>query len=126
MSATPAAAQRRRDSLLAFGYLVPALVIFGLFIFWPLVKSVLLSVQGTDIIGNPSGFVGFVNYSRLFTDPEFLQVLGVTFAFTVLTVVPSILIALLIALLLQDESAQSASSARRSRCRSPSPWPPRR
>jgi sn-glycerol 3-phosphate transport system permease protein len=101
MSTTTVVAQRRRESLMAFGYLVPALVVFGVFIFWPLVKSVLLSVQGTDIIGNPSGFVGFVNYTRLFGDPEFLKVLWVTFAFTVLTVFPSIVIALLVALLLQ-------------------------
>ena len=101
MSATTVGAQRRRESLMAFGYLVPALAVFVVFIFWPLVKSVLLSVQGTDIIGNPSGFVGFVNYARLFSDPDFLQVLWVTFAFTVLTVFPSILIALLVALLLQ-------------------------
>jgi sn-glycerol 3-phosphate transport system permease protein len=86
---------------MAFGYLVPALVVFAVFIFWPLGKSILLSVQGTDIIGNPSGFVGLVNYTRLFTDPDFLQVLWVTFAFTVLTVFPSIAIALVIALLLQ-------------------------
>lgn len=86
---------------MAFGYLVPALVVFGVFVFWPLAKSILLSVQGTDIIGNPSGFVGMVNYTRLFTDPDFLQVLWVTLAFTVLTVFPSILMALLIALLLQ-------------------------
>lgn len=101
MSATTVGAQRRRESLMAFGYLVPALAVFAVFIFWPLVKSVLLSVQGTDIIGNPSGFVGFVNYARLFSDPDFLQVLWVTLAFTVLTVFPSIFIALLVALLLQ-------------------------
>lgn len=87
---------------MAFAYLVPALVVFGVFIFWPLGKSILLSVQGTDIIGNPSGFVGFVNYTTLFSDPDFLQVLWVTFAFTVLTVFPSIAIALVIALLLQS------------------------
>src|SRR6476619_4574879 len=98
MSATTVGAQRRRESLMAFGYLVPTLAVFAVFIFWPLVKSVLLSVQGTDIIGNPSGFVGFVNYARLFSDPDFLQVLWVTFAFTVLTVLPSILIALPVAL----------------------------
>ncbi len=86
---------------MAFGYLVPALVVFGVFIFWPLGKSILLSVQGTDIIGNPSGFVGLVNYTKLFSDPDFLQVLWVTFTFTVLTVFPSIAIALVIALLLQ-------------------------
>jgi sn-glycerol 3-phosphate transport system permease protein len=99
--ATGAGAARRRGAWVALGYLVPALVVFGVFVFWPLVKSVLLSVQGTDILGNPSGFVGLVNYSKLFSDPDFLTVLWVTFAFTILTVVPSIAIALFIALLLQ-------------------------
>lgn len=101
-AATPVGREARREPFIAVLYLLPALVVFGVFIFWPLVKSILLSVQGTDILGNPSGFVGFVNYTRLFSDPDFLQVLWVTFAFTVLTVIPSIAIALLIALLLQS------------------------
>ena len=93
---------RGRGSWLALAYLLPALVVFGIFVFWPLVKSVLLSVQGTDILGNPSGFVGFVNYSKLVTDEDFLKVLWVTFAFTVLTVLPSIAIALFLGLMLQS------------------------
>jgi sn-glycerol 3-phosphate transport system permease protein len=100
--ATDAGATRRKEAVVALAYLLPALVVFGVFIFWPLVKSVLLSVQGTDILGNASGFVGLVNYSRLFSDPEFLTVLWVTLAFTILTVLPSIAIALFIALLLQS------------------------
>ena len=99
--ATGAGAGSRRHGLVAFTYLLPALVVFGVFMFWPLVKSVILSVQGTDILGNPSGWVGFVNYSKLFSDPGFGKVLWVTFAFTVLTVLPSIVISLVAALMLQ-------------------------
>jgi sn-glycerol 3-phosphate transport system permease protein len=99
--ATGAGSATRRHGLSAFAYLLPALVVFGVFVFWPLVKSVILSVQGTDILGNPSGWVGLVNYGKLFSDPDFAKVLWVTFGFTVLTVVPSIAIALLAALLLQ-------------------------
>jgi len=99
--ATGAGSATRRDGLSAFAYLLPALVVFGVFVFWPLVKSVILSVQGPDILGNPSGWVGFVNYGKLFSDPDFAKVLWVTLGFTVLTVVPSIAIALLAALLLQ-------------------------
>ena len=99
--ATGAGSATRRHGLGAFAYLLPALVVFGVFVFWPLVKSVILSVQGTDILGNPSGWVGLVNYGKLFSDPDFGKVLWVTFGFTVLTVVPSIAIALLAALLLQ-------------------------
>ena len=99
--ATGAGRARSSGPWLALLYLLPALVVFGIFVFWPLVKSVMLSVQGTDILGNPSGYVGFVNYRKLFTDPDFVKVLWVTFAFTVLTVLPSILIALVLGLLLQ-------------------------
>jgi sn-glycerol 3-phosphate transport system permease protein len=99
--ATGAGSATRRYGLSAFAYLLPALVVFGVFVFWPLVKSVILSVQGTDILGNPSGWVGLVNYGKLFSDPDFGKVLWVTLGFTVLTVVPSIAIALLAALLLQ-------------------------
>ena len=99
--ATGAGSASRRHGLAAYAYLLPALVVFGVFVFWPLVKSVVLSVQGTDILGDPSGWVGLVNYGKLFNDPDFAKVLWVTFGFTVLTVVPSIAIALLAALLLQ-------------------------
>lgn len=94
--------RRGHPSLAAFLYLVPALVVFGLFMFWPLGRSVFLSFQGSDLFGRPSGFVGGANYARLATGGEFGQVLGVTAAFTVLTVVPSILLGLALALLLNQ------------------------
>ena len=93
----------RRGGATALLYLVPALAVFGLFMFWPLVRSVILSVQGTDIIGRPSGFVGGESYARLLADPDFLQTLGVTLAFVLATVIPSILVALAIALALQEK-----------------------
>lgn len=92
----------RREQLGAFAYLVPALVVFALFLFFPLGRSVFLSFQGSDIFGRPAGFVGLDHFARLFTDPGFRQVLGVTAGFTALTVVPSIALALLLALLLNQ------------------------
>ena len=100
-SPAPAPRRRRSSSGLALLFLLPALAVFGVFVFWPLVRSVVLSFQGTDIIGRPGAFVGTANYERLFSDPDFVTVLGVTLAFTLLTVIPSILISLAIALLLQ-------------------------
>ena len=96
------ARRRRRESWGAFGYLVPALVVFGLFMFYPLVRSVLLSVQGSDIFGRPSGFVGAQNYASLLSDGAFGQVLAVTAGFTLLTVLPALLLALGLALLLNQ------------------------
>lgn len=82
-------------------YLLPALAVFGLFMFWPLIRSVIMSMHGTDIIGGQGAFVGLDNYTRLFRDPQFAKTVAVTGGFTLLTVIPSMLIALTIALLLQ-------------------------
>ncbi len=92
----------RRQSAGAFLYLVPALVVFAVFMFWPLGRSVFLSFQGSDLFGRPSGFVGADNYARLVGGGDFGQVLAVTAGFTVLTVLPSLLIALVLALLLNQ------------------------
>lgn len=93
---------RSRESRSALLYLLPALVVFALFMFYPLGRSVLLSFQGTDIFGSPSGFVGGQHYAQLVSDPGFRQVLVVTALFVVLTVVPSIVLALVLALLLNQ------------------------
>lgn len=83
-------------------FLLPALVVFAAFTFFPLGRSFFLSVQGSDIFGNPSGFVGLAHYARLLTDPHFARVLAVTAGFTVATVVPSIAGGLALALLLHQ------------------------
>jgi sn-glycerol 3-phosphate transport system permease protein len=94
----------RRDggSWGALLYLVPALVVFVAFFFFPLGRSIYLSFQRSDLFGRPRGFVGVEHYTDLFTDPGFGKTLLVTLGFTVLTVIPSILIGLVLALLLQE------------------------
>jgi len=91
-----------RESLGAFVYLVPALVIFIGFFFLPLARSFYLSFQRSDLFGRPNGFVGGKHYADLFTEPGFDKVLLVTLGFTLLTVIPSMVIGLLLALLLQN------------------------
>jgi sn-glycerol 3-phosphate transport system permease protein len=98
----PRSRRTRGASVVAFAYLVPALVVFALFMFYPLGRSIALSVQGSDIFGRPAGFVGAANYSALFSGGSFARVLGVTAGFTVLTVLPSIAISLVLALLLNQ------------------------
>ena len=42
--------------------LLPCLVVFALFIVWPLGKSVSLSLHGSDLFGRPDAFVGLQHY----------------------------------------------------------------
>lgn len=74
---------------------------FGLFIFWPLVRTFQLSTTGQDLFGRADRSVGFDNFSSVLHDPQFSQVLGITAGYVLLTVIPSILLALVLALLLQ-------------------------
>jgi sn-glycerol 3-phosphate transport system permease protein len=92
----------RREGWGAFVYLVPALAVFVAFFFFPLARSFYLSFQRSDLFGRPSGFVGLKHYADLVTDPGFGKTLLVTLGFTLLTVIPSIVIGLVLALLLQN------------------------
>jgi len=86
--------------LTALAFLVPSAVVFCAFIFYPLYRTFALSLHANDIIGRPTNFVGLDQFRQLFTDGSLLQVLVTTALFTVFTVVPSILIALVLSLLL--------------------------
>ncbi|MGE5592392.1 MAG: carbohydrate ABC transporter permease [Betaproteobacteria bacterium] len=80
-------------------YLLPAFAIFGAFVFYPLFKSLRLSLYITDIMGQPQVYVGFQQYRDIFTSGAFGESLAVTALFTVYTVVPSIAVSLLFALM---------------------------
>jgi len=94
--------QRRHEALVGWLFLLPSLIGLGLFVFYPLVRSVWLSLHGNDIFGGAGAFVGLRNYVEMLSSSGFRTVLLTTFLFTVLTVVPGVLGALLIVLLLES------------------------
>ena len=96
---------RAGEVLTALLFVAPSLLVFGLFTFWPLARSISLSFYGNDIIGRPTLFVGLAQYQELFGSPALRETLATTALYTVLTVVPSILLGLLLALLLQARIA---------------------
>src|SRR5690242_21834147 len=55
---------------LASALLLPTIVLLGLFIAYPFVKGVLLSVTDTRV-GVPGHFVGFANFEKLWRDDIF-------------------------------------------------------
>jgi len=90
-----------RERALGLALLAPSLAVFAIFLFWPLVRTFQLSTTGQDLFGRPDRNVGFGNFSAVLHDPQFGQVLGVTAGYVLLTVIPSILLALMLSLLLQ-------------------------
>ncbi|MRG59226.1 ABC transporter permease subunit [Agromyces sp. CFH 90414] len=59
---------RRRASLAGLVFLVPALVLFGYFAWWPIARSVVLAFQQTNLV-DPAEWVGWANFEQLFADP---------------------------------------------------------
>ncbi|UUZ90419.1 sugar ABC transporter permease [Paenibacillus sp. P25] len=92
-----------REHLLAYFFLAPSLLLFGIFLFYPMLKSVYLSFQLTDPRGRVAAFAGWDNYIELFSSDKFYQSLKVTLSFTPLTVPAGILIALVLAALTHNK-----------------------
>lgn len=91
----------RAETFTAALFLAPSLILFSLFIFYPLLRSVSLSFYGNDIIGRPGLFVGLDQYRQLFASPALRETLVNTALFTAYTVIPGLIVGLLLALLLQ-------------------------
>lgn len=90
---------RIRENMLAYAFLAPSLLLFGVFLFYPLLRSVYLSLYSTDPAGRVASFVGTENFKALFTSGLFLDGIRVTALFALLTVPSGMLIALVLAAL---------------------------
>jgi sn-glycerol 3-phosphate transport system permease protein len=89
---------RRRtltEWLRALPYLAPSLIAFTIFVFIPLIRSVILSMYGTNPIGQMTTFVGLKYYGRLLSSDSYHNSLLVTLKFVLLTV-PGVLVISLI------------------------------
>ena len=85
------------ETILGYVFLFPSLLLFAIFLFYPLIQTLYLSLHETDPRGRVASFVGFDNFTAIFTSERFYQSLGVTGLFTLLTVPTVIVIALMLA-----------------------------
>lgn len=57
-----------RGGLSTLAFLLPMLVIFGLFAWFPIIRAFVMSVQDTNLVTDPV-FVGLQNFQRVLADP---------------------------------------------------------
>ncbi|PKY89644.1 ABC transporter permease [Falseniella ignava] len=62
-------------NLKAFVFLFPTLLVFGMFLVWPLIYTVYLSFFKWNMISKNKVFVGFENYLTIFKDSSTKQIL---------------------------------------------------
>src|ERR1700754_1870340 len=84
---------------LAFVLLVPTLVLIGMFIAYPFVRGILLSVSNARV-GVPGDFVGLANFYKIFNDGIFRTSVYNTFLYTGVTTVFKLALGLWLAVLL--------------------------
>lgn len=92
-----------KSTLQALGYLLPMLVIIGIFTIYPIFKSVAMSFyEDYNIFTGEVGSYGLSNYQELLTDPDFYQALKNTVIYVLGVVPASLAISLGIAMLLNS------------------------
>jgi sn-glycerol 3-phosphate transport system permease protein len=81
-------------------YLAPTLIILTIFVFIPIVTSFQISLTRVAPFGGQFINVGFENYTRLFTSPEYRNTVRITLLFTLYTVPTGIFFSVALAILL--------------------------
>ncbi|MEI8050744.1 MAG: sugar ABC transporter permease [Actinomycetes bacterium] len=92
-------ARRRKNSGLAYALLIPSLIVFGVFTFFPFAKNFKLALyQNPPYPGLPSHYVGLSQAGSVLGSPEFHQSLISTFLFVAMVVPLGLLGGLVLAL----------------------------
>ncbi|NNU92786.1 sugar ABC transporter permease [Geobacillus sp. NFOSA3] len=90
-------------TLEGIAYLLPSLILFSIFLFYPMLRTMYLSLYVTDHQGNPVQFVGIENFVYLLKDASFLQSAKATLLFVCYTVPASVFLALCLALMANEK-----------------------
>jgi multiple sugar transport system permease protein len=91
----------RRGGLSSVVFALPVVVVFGVFSWWPIVRSVVMSFQKTNLVG-PARWVGWHNFVFVLTDPDLPTAIRNTLYFALLALVIGFPIPLVAAVLISS------------------------
>ncbi|WP_370637567.1 carbohydrate ABC transporter permease [Salinicoccus sp. ID82-1] len=94
---------KTRNFIKGILFLLPSIILFSVFLFYPMMKTVYLSFFLTDASGATTVFVGLQNYIQLFTSSIFLKSFKSTFLFVLYIVPATIIISLFLAVLANEK-----------------------
>ncbi|MHA4816159.1 carbohydrate ABC transporter permease [Streptomyces aculeolatus] len=101
--ANPGLGSRILRSRWSYLYLAPFVVGTVLFVVWPIVASIYYTVYRWDGIGEPTNMVGLDNFRAIIDDPIFWDSVGHSVQYTVVLVPVQLVLALVLALVLNDK-----------------------
>jgi multiple sugar transport system permease protein len=91
----------RRGGLSKLVFALPMLIVFGVFSWWPIVRSVIMSFQKTNLVG-PAHWVGWHNFQYVLTDPDLPAAIRNTLYFALLALVIGFPVPLIAAVLINS------------------------
>ena len=94
----------RRQRLLGYGLVIPAMVVLGAVVGVPTADAFILSLTNSSLIGTGSRFVGLANFTALLTSGEFWSITKTTVIWTAANTGAQLLIGTGMALLLNSSS----------------------
>ncbi|MFC7494099.1 MULTISPECIES: carbohydrate ABC transporter permease [unclassified Nocardioides] len=92
---------RARGSVATLVFLLPMLLVFGLFSWWPIARSFVMSLQQTNLV-TPAEFVGLDNFRAVLDDPLLGTAVQNTLWFALLALVIGYPVPLLLAVVMSD------------------------
>ena len=98
----PRAARRGSARWRGLVWLIPALAVLAVFVYWPLIQNVVFSVLKWNIYSGDQTFVGVDNYADLAQDPIFWKALGNNTWYAVLSIVFQVFGALVLAAIVES------------------------
>jgi len=85
----------------AYLFLLPALIVFTLVTWYPIVSTILYSFQKVNVAGF-QGWVGFSNYVRMFGNPIFYTAWKNTLVYVLLSLVMGAMVPIVLALIINE------------------------
>lgn len=96
-----------RERLAPYAYITPFFVLFGVFGLIPFLFTFYIALFDWNPIGEQT-FVGFDNFARMLSDPRFWNAAGNTISIWLLSTIPQLLLALLLAHVLNHARLRAA------------------
>lgn len=91
----------RRQRIVGWGFVLPATILIFIFYFYPIIRAFIISLQTG--VGVNLKYAGLFNYQRLLADKLFKTSLTNVFIYLILQVPVMILLALILAVILNDK-----------------------
>ncbi|KQR08361.1 carbohydrate ABC transporter permease [Cellulomonas sp. Leaf334] len=91
-----------RNNRIGWAFVAPFVIVFVMFLIWPLIHGFYLSFTGESITGANGQLIGFANYAEALQDPIMWRSLLNTLWFTVLSTIPLVVVSLALALLVHQ------------------------